>query len=323
MSFASETKKELTHMDVSDSDAKVELAAFIRMNGAISFSNQLVIMDVQTENAAIARRMYQLLKDLYEVPIELLVRRKMKLKKNNVYIVRLKSGTRGILEDLRILEPPMTFTKSIDRGFVKKRSAKRAYLRGAFLASGSVNNPETSSYHLEIFSVYEEHNEAICALMNQFELNARTLERKNGFITYLKEAEKITEFLSIIGATSALLHFEDVRIMRDMRNSVNRLVNCETANLNKTINAAVRQIDNIKYIQSTVGLEALPERLREIAALRIANEDVTLKELGEMLTTGQVSKSGINHRLRKLDQIAERLRSGESPSQVGLKVGNS
>ncbi|HAO6525309.1 TPA: DNA-binding protein WhiA [Listeria monocytogenes] len=323
MSFASETKKELTHMDVSDSDAKVELAAFIRMNGAISFSSQLVIMDVQTENAAIARRMYQLLKDLYEVPIELLVRRKMKLKKNNVYIVRLKSGTRGILEDLRILEPPMTFTKSIDRGFVKKRSAKRAYLRGAFLASGSVNNPETSSYHLEIFSVYEEHNEAICALMNQFDLNARTLERKNGFITYLKEAEKITEFLSIIGATSALLHFEDVRIMRDMRNSVNRLVNCETANLKKTINAAVRQIDNIKYIQSTVGLEALPERLREIAALRIANEDVTLKELGEMLTTGQVSKSGINHRLRKLDQIAERLRSGETPAQVGLKISNS
>ncbi|EAD5573103.1 DNA-binding protein WhiA [Listeria monocytogenes] len=323
MSFASETKKELTHMDVSDNDAKVELAAFIRMNGAISFSSQLVIMDVQTENAAIARRMYQLLKDLYEVPIELLVRRKMKLKKNNVYIVRLKSGTRGILEDLRILEPPMTFTKSIDRGFVKKRSAKRAYLRGAFLASGSVNNPETSSYHLEIFSVYEEHNEAICALMNQFDLNARTLERKNGFITYLKEAEKITEFLSIIGATSALLHFEDVRIMRDMRNSVNRLVNCETANLNKTINAAVRQIDNIKYIQSTVGLEALPERLREIAALRIANEDVTLKELGEMLTTGQVSKSGINHRLRKLDQIAERLRSGETPAQVGLKISNS
>ncbi|EAD3288522.1 DNA-binding protein WhiA [Listeria monocytogenes] len=323
MSFASETKKELTHMDVSDSDAKVELAAFIRMNGAISFSSQLVIMDVQTENAAIARRMYQLLKDLYEVPIELLVRRKMKLKKNNVYIVRLKSGTRGILEDLRILEPPMTFTKSIDRGFVKKRSSKRAYLRGAFLASGSVNNPETSSYHLEIFSVYEEHNEAICALMNQFDLNARTLERKNGFITYLKEAEKITEFLSIIGATSALLHFEDVRIMRDMRNSVNRLVNCETANLNKTINAAVRQIDNIKYIQSTVGLEALPERLREIAALRIANEDVTLKELGEMLTTGQVSKSGINHRLRKLDQIAERLRSGETPAQVGLKISNS
>ncbi|WP_099222677.1 DNA-binding protein WhiA [Listeria costaricensis] len=320
MSFASETKKELTNMEVTDAEAKAELSAFIRMNGAISFSNGLLVTDVQTENAAIARRMYQLLKRLYDVPIELLVRKKMKLKKNNVYIVRLKVQAKPILEDLHIIGEGFTFTKSIDRGFVKKRSAKRAYLRGAFLASGSVNNPETSSYHLEIFSVYEEHNEAICALLNQFDLNARILERKNGFITYLKEAEKITEFLSIIGATTALLHFEDVRIMRDMRNSVNRLVNCETANLNKTINAAVRQIDNIRFIQQTVGLESLPERLREIAELRITYEDVSLKELGEMIPGGAISKSGINHRLRKIDQLAERLRNGESPQQIGLKV---
>ncbi|WP_239255286.1 DNA-binding protein WhiA [Listeria ilorinensis] len=320
MSFASETKKELTNIEVTEAEAKAELSAFIRMNGALSFSNGLLVTDVQTENAAIARRMYQLLKRLYDVPIELLVRKKMKLKKNNVYIVRLKVKAQQILEDLHIVGDGFTITKSIDRGFVKKRSAKRAYLRGAFLASGSVNNPETSSYHLEIFSVYEEHNEAICALLNQFDLNARVLERKNGFITYLKEAEKITEFLSIIGATTALLHFEDVRIMRDMRNSVNRLVNCETANLNKTINAAVRQIDNIRFIQQTVGLESLPERLREIAELRVTHEDVSLKELGEMLPGGAISKSGINHRLRKIDQMAERLRNGESPQQIGLKV---
>ncbi|WP_088809771.1 MULTISPECIES: DNA-binding protein WhiA [Listeria] len=320
MSFASETKKELTNMEVTEDEAKAELAAFIRMNGAMSFSNGLMVTDVQTENAATARRMYQLLKRLYDVPIELLVRKKMKLKKNNVYIVRLKAKTKEILEDLYILQDNFTFTKSIDRAFVKKRNAKRAYLRGAFLASGSVNNPETSSYHLEIFSVYEEHNEAVCALLNSFDLNARTLERKNGFITYLKEAEKITEFLSIIGATQALLHFEDVRIMRDMRNSVNRLVNCETANLNKTINAAVRQIENIKFIRAEVGLEALPERLREIAELRITHEDVSLKELGEMLSNGAISKSGINHRLRKIDQIAERLKNGETPSQIGLNV---
>ncbi|RDW99492.1 DNA-binding protein WhiA [Listeria kieliensis] len=320
MSFASETKKELTHFEVTDDEAKPELAAFIRMNGAVSISNGAMVADVQTENAATARRMYQLLKRLYNIPIELLVRRKMKLKKNNVYIVRLKVKTREILEDLHILKDSFTFIKSIDRGFVKKRNAKRAYLRGAFLASGSVNNPETSSYHLEIFSVYSEHNEAICDLMNQFGLHARTLERKNGSITYLKEAEKITEFLSIIGATSALLHFEDVRIMRDMRNSVNRLVNCETANLNKTISAAVRQIENIKFIQAEVGLDALPERLREIAELRVTHEDVSLKELGEMISAGPISKSGINHRLRKIDQIAERLRNGEAPSQVGLRV---
>ncbi|EUJ25609.1 hypothetical protein MFLO_15279 [Listeria floridensis FSL S10-1187] len=320
MSFASETKKELTNLDVTDDEAKPELSAFIRMNGAVSLSNGSMVADVQTENAATARRMYQLLKRLYDVPIELLVRKKMKLKKNNVYIVRLKAKTQEILEDLHILGEQFTFTKSIDRGFVKKRNAKRAYLRGAFLASGSVNNPETSSYHLEIFSVYAEHNQAICDLMNSFDLNARTLERKNGYITYLKEAEKITEFLSIIGATSALLHFEDVRIMRDMRNSVNRLVNCETANLNKTISAAVRQIENIKFIQTEVGLEALPERLREIAELRVTHEDVSLKELGEMVTTGPISKSGINHRLRKIDQMAERMRNGETPSQVGLRT---
>lgn len=320
MSFASETKKELTQLEINNHDAKLELSAFIRMNGALSFSNQAFVLDIQTENAAIARRMYQLLKDLYEIPIELLVRKKMKLKKNNVYIVRFKTRTRAILEDLYILQDDFSVTKTVDTKFVKTRSDKRAYLRGAFLASGSINNPDTSSYHLEIFSIYEEHNEAICKLMNSFQLHARTLERKNGYITYLKEAEKITEFLSVIGATTALLHFEDVRIMRDMRNSVNRLVNCETANLNKTINAAVRQIDNIKFIQQEVGLSALPDRLKEIAELRIANEDVSLKELGEMLTTGQVSKSGINHRLRKLDNIAERLRNGESPSQLGLKI---
>ncbi|WP_163654928.1 DNA-binding protein WhiA [Listeria sp. PSOL-1] len=320
MSFASETKKELTNIEVTDEEARAELSAFIRMNGVLSFSNGRMIADVQTENAAIARRMYQLLKRIYDIQAELLVRKKMKLKKNNVYIVRIKVNTKEILTDLRILDESFAFTKDIDAKFIEKRAIKRAYLRGAFLASGSVNNPETSSYHLEIFSFYEEHNQAICALMNQFHLNARIIERKKGFITYLKEAEKITEFLSIIGATTALLHFEDVRIMRDMRNSVNRLVNCETANLNKTINAAVRQIDNIKYIQEAVGLEALPERLREIAELRISYEDVTLKELGEMLSSGPITKSGINHRLRKIDEIAERLKKGESPSQVGLRV---
>ncbi|MBC1456832.1 DNA-binding protein WhiA [Listeria newyorkensis] len=319
MSFASETKKELTNLDITKTDAKVELSAFIRMNGAVSFSNQMMVVDVQTENAAIARRMYRLLKELYQVPIELLVRKKMKLKKNNVYIVRLKAKTKEILADLAILNDGV-FQNAINPALIKTKSARRAYLRGAFLASGSVNNPETSSYHLEINSVYEEHNDAICSLLNSFKLNARTLERRNGYITYLKEAEKITEFLNIIGATGALLHFEDVRIMRDMRNSVNRLVNCETANLNKTINAAVRQIDNIKFIAAAVGLEALPEKLREIAVLRVQYEDVTLQELGDMLSSGPISKSGINHRLRKLDQIADQLRSGESPSQLGLRI---
>ncbi|TYR80075.1 DNA-binding protein WhiA [Priestia megaterium] len=311
MSFASETKKELTNLDIKDCCSKAELSALIRMNGSLSFSNRKLTVDVQTENAAIARRIYVLLKKSYDVSVELLVRKKMRLKKNNVYIVRLVEKARFLLEDLKILTEGFTFTHNISNELIKKKCCKRSYLRGAFLAGGSINNPETSSYHLEVFSLYKEHNDALCELMNTFQLNSKTLERKKGYINYLKEAEKITEFLSIIGAHSALLRFEDVRIVRDMRNSVNRLVNCETANLNKTIGAAIRQVENIRYIQDTVGLDVLPDKLREIARLRVEYQDVTLKELGEMVSGGQISKSGINHRLRKIDEIADKLRAGQ------------
>ncbi len=312
LSFASETKKELTSIEVKPCCLKAELSALIRMNGSISFSNRRLLLNIQTENAAIARRIYTLLKKGYDVAVELLVRKKMRLKKNNVYIVRVVEGTNELLSDLKIMEEGFSFVHSISQELVQKKCCKRSYLRGAFLAGGSVNNPETSSYHLEIFSLYREHNESLCELMNTaFYLHARTLERKKGFITYLKEAEKIAEFLSVIGAHQALLRFEDVRIVRDMRNSVNRLVNCETANLNKTIGAALRQVENIRYIDETIGLDQLPEKLREIAKLRIEYQDVTLKELGEMVSGGKISKSGINHRLRKLDEIAERLRAGQ------------
>jgi cell division protein WhiA len=314
MSFASETKKELTNIELKPCCLKAELSALIRMNGSLSFSNRMITVDIQTENAAIARRIYTLLKKQYNVSVELLVRKKMRLKKNNVYIVRLVEKAKAILEDLAIMEEGFTFARSISDKLVKKKCCRRSYIRGAFLAGGSVNNPETSSYHLEIFSLYKEHNDSLCELMNTFDLNSKTLERKKGFITYLKEAEKITEFLNIVGGHQALLRFEDVRIIRDMRNSVNRLVNCETANLNKTIGAAIRQVENIRFIDDRIGLESLPEKLREIAKLRVEYQDVTLKELGEMVSSGTISKSGINHRLRKLDQIAEQLRTGQSLS---------
>jgi cell division protein WhiA len=312
MSFASETKKELTNLEVKDCCGRAELSALIQINGSLSFTNKKLAVDIQTENAAIARRIYTLIKKNYPISVELLVRKKMRLKKNNVYIVRLVEKARHILEDLGIIGDGFELLNRISPELIKKKCCKRSYLRGAFLASGSVNNPETSSYHLEISSLYKEHNDALCELMNSFDLNSKTLERKKGFITYLKEAEKITDFLIIIGANNALLRFEDVRIVRDMRNSVNRLVNCETANLNKTIGAAIRQVENIKYIKGSIGLEVLPEKLREIAELRVEYQDVTLKELGEMVSGGTISKSGINHRLRKIDEIADKLRKGRS-----------
>lgn len=311
MSFASETKKELTQVEAENTSLKAELSALIRMNGSLSFTNRQLSLDVQTENAAIARRMYTILKKFYNYRIELLVRKKMRLKKNNVYICRVREGAKELLEGLHILSGNFLFNNTISDELISSKEDKKAYLRGAFLAGGSVNNPETSSYHLEVYSLYKEHGEALMSLMNHFELNAKTIERKKGFVTYLKEAEKISNFLSLVGAHQAMLKFEDVRIVRDMRNSVNRLVNCETANLNKTIGAAIRQVENIRFIDNMIGIDQLPEKLREIARLRVEYQEVTLKELGEMVSTGVVSKSGINHRLRKIDEIADALRRGE------------
>ncbi|UBH09183.1 DNA-binding protein WhiA [Macrococcus armenti] len=311
MSFASEMKNELTRIETDLCCSKAELAALIRMNGNLNIQNMKWVINVQSENAAIARRVYSLTKKIFGVDIELLVRKKMKLKKNNVYICRIKMKTKEILDELSILQDGQ-FMQHIDQSLIQEECCKRSYLRGAFLAGGSVNNPETSSYHLEIFSLYERHSEGLTQLMNGYGLNAKTLERKKGYISYLKEAEKISDFLSIIGGYQALLKFEDVRIVRDMRNSVNRLVNCETANLNKTIGAAMRQVENIKLIDEEIGIDELPERLREIARLRVLHQDISLKELGEMVSTGTISKSGVNHRLRKIDEIAEKLRNGES-----------
>lgn len=311
MSFASDMKNELTRVDVDTCCQKSELSALIKMNGALSFFNGEWVISVQTENAAIARRIFSLIKNLYGVDIELLVRRKMKLKKNNVYISRVKKDAHKMLSDLNIIKDGI-ITNDINEEIKNKECCIRSYLRGAFLAGGSVNNPETSAYHLEIASLYEDHAKVLTELMNGYELNAKYIERKRGgYITYLKGAEKIAEFLSLIGGYQALLKFEDVRIVRDMRNSVNRLVNCETANLNKTVGAAMRQVENIQLIDEEIGIGELPERLQEIARLRIEHQEVSLKELGEMLSTGAISKSGVNHRLRKLDTIAEKIKNGE------------
>lgn len=289
MSFAAQTKKELTLIESDLCCEKAELSALIRMNGSVSVSSRKIILDISTENAAIARRIYSLIKKRFDVHTELLVRKKMRLKKNNVYIVRIPTKVQEILSELRIVSEGFMFNQGIDKDMIRKPCCKRSYLRGAFLAGGSVNNPEGSSYHLEISTMYEEHCQALVELANRFHLNARCIERKKGFIFYMKEGEKIIELLSIIGAHQALFKFEDVRIMRDMRNSVNRIVNCETANLNKTIGAAIRQIENIKFLQREVGLESLPDRLREVAEVRLLHPDMNLTEVGEMLKGRSVS----------------------------------
>ena len=311
MSYASEVKKELTGITVHEKNARAELMALIRMNGSIGLANHAMILNVQTESPAIARRIYSLIKQLYKVESDILVRKKMKLKKNNTYVVRLRHHAQEILGDLAILDG-FQIKERVPLDLLTDDLMIRSYLRGAFLAGGSVNNPETSRYHLEIYSLYEEHNEMIAEMINRYDLNARTTNRRSGYIVYLKEAEKIANFLQLIGATTSMLEFENIRIVRDMRNSVNRLVNCENANMDKVANAANRQVENIMLIEATVGLSSLPEKLRAIAETRLAHQEVSLKELGTLVPGGPISKSGVNHQLRKLNAYADELRQGKA-----------
>lgn len=308
-SYASDVKKELTSLEVHPEHAKAELAAFLRMNGGLNLHDHQFSLDITTENPAIARRVFTLIKVAFGVEPLLIVSRKMKLKKNNQYLVRLQQKVNDILEALQIWNPEKGLITRVPERIMNSHEGAMSYLRGAFLAGGSVNNPETSRYHLEIYSTYEDHNEDLAKLMNKyFYLNAKTTKRRSGYIVYLKEAEKIGDFLHIVGALNAMLSFEDLRIMRDMRNSVNRLVNCDTANLKKTATAAAKQVEDIQLIDEKKGIDSLPEKLQNLARFRLTHQELSLKEVAEQVPDGPISKSGVNHRFKRLHEIADNLR---------------
>ncbi|GEO26155.1 putative sporulation transcription regulator WhiA [Alicyclobacillus acidoterrestris] len=309
MSFAAETKKELTQIEQDACCAKSELQAILGLGGCfvtVDGRRQLV---VETENVATARRIYTVLKETFGTRCEVIVRKKMRLKKNNVYAIRLTAL------QAEVVLSELGWTGETEDGPLAANWPKpdadccnRAFLRGCFLAGGSVNAPGSPSYHLEIYAASANMAETVLALMNDYELHARLTTRKKGYIVYLKEGEKIVDFLNLIGAVRALLKFEDTRILKGMRNQVNRLVNCETANMNKTIAAAVRQLENIQLIEAHIGLQQLPDSLRVAAELRLRYPEANLQELCRRMGN-RVSKSGLNHRFRKMEEIAERLRS--------------
>ena len=309
VSYASDVKKELTSLPVHPEHAKAELAAFLRMNGVLSLHDHQFSLDITTENPAIARRIFSLIKTAYGIEPLLIVSKKMKLKKNYQYLVRLQKQVHEILTDLESFDSNNGLITGIPEKIMSSEQRAMSYLRGAFLASGSVNNPETSRYHLEIYSLYEDHNQDLLKLMNNFfYLNAKETRRRSGYIVYLKEAEKIGDFLHIVGAVNAMLAFEDLRIMRDMRNSVNRLVNCDTANLKKTANAAAKQVEDIQLIEEKFGLENLPEKLTVLARFRLTHPELSLKEVAAQVPDGPISKSGVNHRFQKIREIAKQLK---------------
>lgn len=318
LSFSSTVKNELCRIENNDNCCLLsELVAVINLSSIVKILNSdEVNIRIVTENAAFARRVFSIIKKLYNIFPEVIIRKSKKLKKHISYILVITAsmGAKKILYDVGAFNGIKYNLISVDEihyvtKLLRKGCCKKAYLRGAFLAGGSISDPE-KTYHLEITSHTQSLANIICALINSFKsnsFNAKVIKRKGNFIIYLKEGENIVDFLNIIGAHTALLELENVRILKGMRNSVNRVVNCETANLEKTINASMRQVENIKNIKENFGFSALPENLREIAELRLVYPDVNLKELGELLAP-PLGKSGVNHRLRKLDKIAEKLR---------------
>lgn len=316
MSFSSATKNELSRIPiVDDCCAMAELAALVRMNATIKISrNDNVVLKFTTENAAIARRIFSLIKHIYNTSLEVVVRRNTQLKKNNDYVVVVNEGDipRRILEDVGFIDEDHSYFNpnySIPKEIVEKRCCKRSYIRGAFIGGGSISNPE-KTYHLEFVTGSEEHAEDLSRLINTFGLKSKVILRKENYVVYIKEGEQIVDLLNIIGAHQALLKLEDIRVFKNVRNNINRIINCETANLSKTIDASMKQIENIKIIEDTIGLENLPQNLREIAELRLQHREASLKELGMMLNP-PVSKSGVNHRFRKIEKIAEDLKGDE------------
>ena len=244
---------------------------------------------VHTENLGVARKCFTLLVKTFNIKTDVVVRRNTG-KDNYSYYIYAKG------EELLAIRDTI----------VQAVCCKRAYIRGAFIASGSMSDP-SKSYHFEIVCNDENQAEHLKEMMNSFGVDAKIVQRKRTYVVYLKEGSQIVDILNVMEAHVALMELENVRIVKEMRNSVNRKVNCETANINKTVSAAVRQMEDITYIRDQIGFDKLPEGLRDVALTRLENPDATLKELGSLMAD-PVGKSGVNHRLRKISEIADKLR---------------
>jgi len=306
--FTTRTKNGLSRSSLPGKECclRAELAAFLHMKGSIQMASGRIALTVTTENPAVARRIFSLFKSLYGLNPEIFFRQKTRLKKNHIYLVQARGEeeVRHILRTLGRLDP-QGLLMVLDRKLLRRRCCKKAFLRGAFLAGGYLADPN-SNYHLELVVDYEEHARTLARLLKDFELKAKTRRRKQSHVVYVKGSDAIASFLQLIGAHDGLLGFENTRVVKDMRNRINRLVNFETANLNKTVEAALQQLEDIKLIEATIGLKRLPASLRPLAELRLAHPEASLKELGAMLNP-PLTKSGVNHRFRKLRQIVAKL----------------
>lgn len=309
MSFSYNVKKELTALPIGTRHCMIaEIAALLLMSGQIDVEQEEFQVRFQTENAAIARKYFTMVKKTFNINTEVFFKTNKKRLKKQTYLLEIKSTkiAQKILKATTLLQDGK-INPTVSGVITQQMCCKRAYLRGAFLGAGSVSNPE-KGYHLEFVSLTYEHALFLQQLMNGLGMEPKIVQRKNHYVVYLKEGTQIVELLNIIGAHVALMELENVRIVKEVRNNVNRIVNCETANLKKTVSASVRQVQDIEYIQNTIGITALPKILQQVATYRLEYPSATLKELGELLIP-PVGKSGVNHRLKKISEIAEQMRT--------------
>ncbi len=307
MSFTTTIKEEISRIKNTRSENISELSGFLRNNGTYTEDG----IDLITENATVAKRIYQLMKDLYDITCEIESRKNMNFSKNNLYLIMINEKVDFILKDLSIVDENGEFLLEPNSYILGSEEEIRAYLRGAFLAKGSINDPKTARYHMELLVDQKKEAMFLSKLLNEFDLNSKVLAREKGYMVYIKEAEKIGDFLRIMNANQAVLYYEDIRIYRDHKNMTNRLNNCEQANIDKIIETATKQIEDIEYLKDNLALELLDDKTREAVDYRLKYPEASLLELSEIISyeTGKhITKSGLNHRFRKIKDLANSIK---------------
>lgn len=307
MSYTTKIKNEIVEIALEKSEALAELSAYIRNNGSIS-NNELVLT---TENINIKNKLIDLFEEIYETTPNIEVKDGLNFNKKDLYVISISNNLNFILKDLCYYDENSKFMDSPKEYLVGANEEIRAYLRGVFLSTGSINDPKTSRYHMEILITKPTEAVFVQKLLNIFDLNAKILTRDKGYMIYIKEAEKISDFLKIVGASKAVLYFEDVRIYHEAKNHTNRLNNCEQANTDKVIEAAAIQLKNIEILEENLAVELLDDKTKEALEYRKKYPEASLKELSEIIsleTNNKITKSGLNHRFRKINELASRLK---------------
>lgn len=295
MSFSLEVKQELSKINslADKNNVKCELMGYLVTSNTSVQKNKVRF---STESQYNINRFSKLLNNLGFVNYDIKIQR-------NMYSIFINKND---IQELIIAEENINIANEILSYFLKSEILEKAFVRGTFLGSGTINNPE-KKYHLEIFLKNLETAKYIIEILKKYSIDFKILERSKKYAIYTKEGEEISKFLALMGASASVLKFEEIRVYRDIKNNINRKVNCETANLNKIVNSSVKQINDIKYIKERGKFNELSEQLKEIAIVRIENPDMSLEELGKLLKK-PIGKSGVNHRLRKIQKIVEELK---------------